>query len=85
MAEVKVGEVFQFFAKPSVAAIRITDGALKVGDKIHVLGHTTDFTQTLDSMQVDRKPIEDAKAGDSVGIRVHDRVRPHDVVYKVES
>jgi translation elongation factor EF-Tu-like GTPase len=84
MAENKVGEVFQFFAKPSVAAVRITDGQLKLGDKIHVLGHTTDFTQTVDSLQVDRKPIEEAKAGDSVGIRVHDRVRPNDVLYKVE-
>ena len=84
MAETRVGEVFQFFAKPGVAALRLTEGGLMIGDKIHILGHTTDFTQTVDSMQVDREPIEAAKAGDSVGIKVQDRVRPHDAVYKVE-
>ena len=84
MAEAKVGEVFQFFQKPGVAAVKLTEGGLKVGDKIHFLGYTTDFTQTVDSMQVDREPIMEAKSGDSIGVKVHDRVRPGDVIYKVE-
>jgi len=84
MAEVRVGEVFQFFHKPGVAAVKLTEGGLKVGDKIHFLGHTTDFTQTVDSMQVDREPIQAAKAGDSIGVKVQDRVRPNDMVYRVE-
>ncbi|MBD3387725.1 MAG: translation elongation factor-like protein [Candidatus Altiarchaeales archaeon] len=84
MPETKVGEVFQFFAKPSVAAVRIVDGSLKVGDRIHIIGHTTDFTQTVDSMQVEKETVEEANAGDSIGIKVLDRVRPHDSVYKVD-
>lgn len=84
MPESKVGEVFQFFAKPSVAAIKLTDGSLKIGDKIHILGATTDFTQTVSSMQVDKASIEEANQGDSIGIQVADRVRPNDTIYKVE-
>lgn len=83
MAETKVGVVFQFFAKPSVAAVRMTDGTLKVGDRVHILGNTTDFTQTVDSIQVDRNPIQEANAGSQVGIKVKERVRPNDTVYKV--
>ncbi len=84
MAETKIGEVFQYFAKPGVAAVKLTDGPLKVGDRIHVLGHTTDFTQRVDSMQVDRDPIDEAAQGGSIGVKVQDRVRPHDTVYRIE-
>ncbi|MFH1054803.1 MAG: EF-Tu/IF-2/RF-3 family GTPase [Candidatus Altiarchaeota archaeon] len=83
MAENKIGLVFQFFAKPSVAAVKITDGTLKVGDRIHILGNTTDLKQIVDSMQVEHAQIPEGKPGDQVGIKVRDRVRPHDVVYKV--
>ena len=83
MPESKVGEVVKFFAKPSVAALVITDGGLKAGDTIHFKGHTTDFTQRVDSMQIDNQPVEEAAVGDDVGIRVADRVRPGDVAYKV--
>ena len=83
MPENKVGEVFQYFQKAMVAAVRVTDGGLKVGDRIHILGNTTDFAQKVDSMQVEREQIKEAKPGDEVGIRVADRVRPNDVVYKV--
>jgi translation elongation factor EF-Tu-like GTPase len=83
MPETKVGEVFLFFQKSSVAAVKITDGTLKVADKVHILGNTTDFTQTVDSMQVERQQIQDAKPGDQVGIKVADRVRPNDIVYKI--
>ena len=84
MGEVKVGEVFQYFSKPQVAAVKITTGILRVGDTIHLLGNTTDFKQTVESMQVEHEAIGEAKAGDQVGIKVNERVRPHDQVYKHE-
>jgi putative protease len=71
------------FAKPSVAAIVITDGGLRVGDTIHFKGHTTDFTQRVDSMQIDNQSVDEAGVGDDVGIKTPDRVRPGDVAYKV--
>ena len=83
MAETKIGEIVKFFAKPSVAAIVITADGLKVGDTIHITGHTTDFTQTVDSMQIDNQSVDEAKVGDDVGIKVTDRTRPGDAVYKV--
>jgi putative protease len=66
-----------------VAAIEITKGELRVGDTIHVVGHTSDFSQTIDSMQIDRAPVESAKAGDAVGVRVVEHAREHDEVYRV--
>jgi putative protease len=83
MAESKVGEVVKFFAKPSVAAIVITEAGLKVGDTIHIKGHTTDFTQKVESMQIDNAAVDEATVGDDVGIKVDDRVRPGDVAYRV--
>jgi translation elongation factor EF-1alpha len=83
MPETKIGEVVKFFAKPGVAAIVITDGGLRAGDTIHIKGHTTDFTQQVESMQIDNQPIEEARVGDDVGIKVTDRARPGDVAYKV--
>ena len=67
----------------SVTAIKITEGELKIGDTIHIVGAHTDFKQKIDSMQIDRNPVEHVKKGDDVGIKVKDRVREHDVVYKV--
>lgn len=83
MVEEKIGIVEHFFNKVGVAAIKITSGVLKVGDTIHIVGAHTDFTQKIDSMQIDRNPVEAVKAGDDVGIKVKDRVREHDVVYKI--
>lgn len=83
MVEEKIGIVEHFFTNISVAAIKITDGELKVGDTIHIVGANTDFTQSVDRMEIDRNPIEVAKPGDAIGIKVKDRVREHDVVYKV--
>ena len=82
MAEEIIGEVSDFFAHPVVAGIEMT-GALKTGDEIHVLGHTTDFTLTIESMQVHNTNVTEAKPGDAVGIKVPDRVRRGDKVYKV--
>ena len=83
MVEEKVGIVEHFFTKISVAAIRITDGELKVGDTIHFVGSTTDFTQKVDRIEINRQPIEVAKPGDEIGIKVKERVREKDIVYKV--
>jgi len=81
--EVQVGVVIQFFAKPCVAAIEITAGALSVGDTVKIKGMTTDFEQKIESMEIDRKPVASASAGQSVGIKVKDRVRQHDKVFKL--
>jgi putative protease len=83
MPEQKVGEVIKFFSKPSVAAIKVTDGMLAVGDRIKFKGHTTDFEDQIQSMQVDNKPVENAGPGALIGIKVKDRVREKDLVYKV--
>ena len=83
MPEEQVGRVSHYFGKVSVAGIDVTADEIKVGDKIHITGHTTDFTQTIDSMQIDNQDVERATKGDSIGIKVPDRVRPHDIVYRV--
>lgn len=83
MAEEKIGVVIHYWNHIHVAGIHITDGELKVGDTIHVRGHTSDFTQQIDSMQVDNQPVETARAGEDVGIKVVHYAREHDEVYKV--
>jgi len=82
MGEVEIGKVTDFFAKPVVAGIELS-GALKTGDKIHIKGSTTDMEVAVESMQIDRVNITEGKPGDLVGIKVLDRVRPGDKVYKV--
>ena len=82
MAEDIVGKVADFFAHPVVAGVELT-GSLKVGDRIRIKGHTTDLELVVDSMQIDNVNVEQAKAGDSVGIKVTDRVRAGDTVYKI--
>ena len=83
MVEEKIGIIEHFFTHVSVAAIKITNGELKVGDTIHIVGATTDFKQKIDSMEINRNPVQSVKPGDDVGIKVKERVREHDVVYKV--
>jgi len=82
MAEEIIGKVSDFFARPVVAGIELTAG-LKVGDKIHIKGHTTDLEMTVESMQIDNAQAAEAGAGDSIGVKVSDRVRSGDTVYKV--
>lgn len=81
MEEQEIGEVMDYFSKVSVAAIKLT-GGLRIGDEIHIKGHTTDITMTVESMQIDKSPVDNASSGDSVGIKVDDRVRPGDKIYK---
>ena len=83
MVEEKIGVVEHFFSNVSVAAIKITDGELKIGDTIHFVGAHTDFKQKISSMQIDRNPVKTVKKGDAVGIKVQDKVREHDIVYKI--
>jgi len=83
MSEQQLGVVSHYFGKISVAAVELTDADLHVGETIHVLGRSTDFTQTVRSMQIEHKPVETAPRGASVGIKVIEPVRVHDRVYRV--
>jgi len=82
MPEKEIGKISDFFARPVVAGVEMS-GSLKLGDKIHIKGHTTDMEMTVDSMQINNANVSEAKAKDSVGIKVDDRVRRGDTVYKV--
>jgi translation elongation factor EF-1alpha len=82
MPEEIIGKVSSFFARPVVAGVDLT-GKLEVGDTIHIKGHTTDITLAVGSMQIDNVNVTEAKPGDSVGIKVTDKVRNGDTVYKV--
>ena len=82
MPEEEVGKVSDFFARPVVAGIDLT-GKVKVGDKIHIKGHTTDMEFVVDSMQINNVNVQEAGAGDSIGIKVADRVRRGDTIYRV--
>ena len=77
-----IGTVSDFFARPVVAGIELT-AALKVGDKIQIKGHTTELEMTVGSMQIDNAQVTEAKAGDSIGVKVSDKVRGGDKVYKI--
>ena len=83
MSEQQIGRVTHYFGKIGVAAIEITEGTLSVGDTIHVKGHTSDFTQTVDSIQIDGAPVQQALLGQDVGIKVIEHAREHDTVSKV--
>ena len=82
MPEIEIGKVSDFFVHPVVAGIQLTV-ALKVGDKVHIKGHSTDLELTIQSMQIDNVTVKEAKAGDSVGVKVTGRARKGDTVYKV--
>jgi len=82
MGEKEIGKVSSFFSHVSVAAIKLTS-SLKVGDKIHIKGNTTDFEDTIGSIQIERKEVKKAGKGDHIGIKVPEKVRPNDVVLLV--
>ena len=83
MEEIEVGEVSHYFTKIGVAAIKITADSVKVGDTIHVKGYTSDFTQQIDSLQVEHAQVQVAKPGDIIGLKVKDHAREGDKVFKV--
>jgi len=78
----QVGTITHYFTKINVAVIEL-EAPLKTGDRVAVKGMTTDFEQTVDSMQIEHMEVKEAKKGDSIGLKVKDRVRPGDIVYKV--
>ncbi|MBI4234312.1 MAG: translation elongation factor-like protein [Chloroflexi bacterium] len=82
MQEVEIGHVTEFFARPVVAGIDLV-APLAVGDKLHIKGHTTDLTLVVESMQVNNAVVQSAQPGQAAGIKVPDRVRRGDKVYKV--
>ena len=81
--EERIGVVSHYFSHLSVAALILESGTLRVGDTIHVKGHTTDFTQKVDSLQVDHAPVSEVHAGQDFGLKVTGQAREHDVIYKV--
>ncbi len=80
--EEEIGQVRDYFARIGVAGIDLT-GRLKVGDTIQIKGHTTDLQQVVDSMQIEHDTVQEAGPGDSVGIKVRERCRSGDHVYRV--
>lgn len=82
MPEELVGKVTDYFAKIGVIAVELS-GTLKAGDRIHVKGHTTDFEQTVDSVQIEHQNVPEAGPGSSVGIKVKEHCRHNDQVYRV--
>ena len=78
-----MGEVFHYFPKAGVAAIRVTETPVRVGDTLLFQGPSTNFDQTVDSLEIDKAKVERATPGQSVGIKVRDRARPGDYVYKI--
>ncbi len=82
MPEEEIGKVSDFFARHVVAGIELT-ATLKQGDKIHIKGHTTDMELIVDSMQINNVDVNQAKAGDAIGVKVSERVRRGDIIYKV--
>jgi len=77
-----IGKITHYFDKIEVGIIEITKGKLAAGDTIHVKGATTDFEQVIESMQIEHEQVEKAKKGDAVGLKVKDKVREGDEVYK---
>ncbi len=83
MKEIEVGRVADYFKKIGVVAIDITAGEISAGDTLHFKGNTTDFTQEVDSMQIEHENVDKAGVGTSIGLKVVERVRKHDHVYKI--
>jgi len=83
MAEKEIGRVTHYFSRIDVAGIKLTD-TLCEGDTIHIVGHTTDFTQEVHSLELENEPITEGQPGQEIGLKVQERVRRTDRVYKVE-
>ena len=83
IAEQQVGIVTHYYNHLNVAVVKLDQGALQVGDRIHIKGHTTDLQQRVDSMEVEHQPIQRADMGQEFGLKVADHVREHDLVYRI--
>ena len=82
--EEAIGTITHYYSHLGVAVIQINKGMLRTGNTIHVKGHTTDFTETVESMEFEHQHIDEASAGQSVGLKVRDHAREHDIVYLVK-
>ena len=83
MKEQEIGFISKYFGKINVGAIDLTAGELNTGDVIHIQGHTTDLEETITSMQIEHASVAEAKAGDSIGLKVSEKVRRGDKVFKL--
>ncbi len=83
MAEEKIGVVIHYWGKIGVAGLKISDGELRVGDTIHIKGHTSDFTQPVESIQIENQLVEVARPGEDIGVQVVEHAREHDEVFKI--
>lgn len=83
MSEERVGVIAHYYSKIGVAVVEVTGDSLSVGETLRFRGSTTDFTQLLESMEIEHQKVPKAGKGSSVGIKVVDRVRPGDLVYRV--
>ncbi len=81
--EEEIGKITHFFSKINVGVLDLTNGGLRIGDTIHIKGHTTDFYQKVESMQVEHAPVESADKGMQIGLKVESSVREGDQVFKV--
>ena len=82
MEEMQVGKVTHYFGKIGVAVVKITEGSIKVGDEIHIKGHSTDFKQKVDSMQIEQDKVQVAEPGQDIGLKTSQPVRANDLVFK---
>jgi translation elongation factor EF-1alpha len=82
-AEERIGIVTHYYTHLSVAIIMLETGSLRAGDVVHIKGHTSDFTQPVQSMEVEHVHVDEVRPGQSFGLRVKEHAREHDVVYKV--
>ncbi|MBK9927403.1 MAG: hypothetical protein IPP66_19205 [Anaerolineales bacterium] len=80
--EVKIGKVIHYYTRIGVAVLQLKEN-LKLGDRIHILGHTSNFTQRVTSLEVEHQPLVWVKPGDSVAIKVYEPARKHDAVYRI--
>lgn len=83
MTETRIGTVTHYYTHLHVAGVEITGGELHKGDTIHIRGHTSDFEQKVESMEIDHETVEVARPGDDIGLGVIEHAREHDTVYRV--
>lgn len=81
--EEEIGKITHYYNKINVGIVEITDGELKAGDTVHIKGHSEDFDQKVESIQIEHNRVEEAKKGDVIGLKVDQKVHEGDVVYKV--